>query len=649
MKKRTRMPDAAKQPGKISSPDPGQISASAVRESFAARVLWRTAELFACLLTVLLPIKFASFVSTPEGGALYWSDPVPLLVISWPLPVFMMAASVLLVLTLAAALFRRDRMTLCPPLMKYGRLWIVLGGVSILGFVDASCQGYPPQMVAHTLSLACYALSLAILLSGRKDFSRMLTGSLVLGGVLSLCSGLYQYRYGFEALREHVQTRSAAAGREIVNENMAIRIGEARLQADFNSCNVYGAYLAALLPFLTVLFWRFGNERVSPPKLSRRLFGGLAFAVTLFLLVKTDSRGAVFSLLAAGAAVFFFSRLPRKWKLAGAGLLLLGAAGLAAMVAFGRGALSMYVRFDYVQSAARMMFAHPLTGTGWGDFLHDHMIFRLWRDKEAAHSPHNMVMLFGSQCGIAGFAAALAVLAYPVWAVCRQARRTDWRDPQDVFALVPGFSCLVLSAGTLLDIGFETTAYAGVLIAFSLLVLLRDAPAEPADRRRNPSPWIVAVLLMLFAATVFRFSRDVFRAEKAYSALLSELNPEYSFEHQNEPGYVPPLNRVQYLLREAVKADKLSPFPWSAAADYMFATGETKKAMTSLDQVIELDPLQSSHYVKRARMNYWLAGMNVTEDVEEDLETARRLAPKNPELDRPDADICREAFTRKEP
>ena len=104
MKKRTRMPDAAKQPGKISSPDPGQISASAVRESFAARVLWRTAELFACLLTVLLPIKFASFVSTPEGGALYWSDPVPLLVISWPLPVFMMAASVLLVLTLAAAL-----------------------------------------------------------------------------------------------------------------------------------------------------------------------------------------------------------------------------------------------------------------------------------------------------------------------------------------------------------------------------------------------------------------------------------------------------------------------------------------------------------------------------------------------------------------
>ena len=81
----------------------------------------------------------------------------------------------------------------------------------------------------------------------------------------------------------------------------------------------------------------------------------------------------------------------------------------------------------------------------------------------------------------------------------------------------------------------------------------------------------------------------------------------------------------------------------------MFAIGDTKKAMTSIDQVIELDPLQSAHYVKRARMNYWIAGMNVTDAVKKNLETARRLAPKNPELNRPDADICRAAFTPKEP
>jgi len=692
MKKPIRTPDPASVPART-SPSASAAPSDSRKNNFdldkllisldghGGSILWRAAEFFACLLTVLLPIKFASFVSAPEGGALYWSDPLSLVFIAWPLPVFMMATPVLLAVTVCAALFRDPTRTvdgresldglstlqwdisLRSPLIKYGALWCILGGVSVLGLVNASCMGYPPQMIAHTLSLACYALSLSILLSGHREFAKALTGSLVLGGVLSLCSGMYQYWRGFDALREHVQAQSAAAGRDIVNENMAIRIGEARVQADFNSCNVYGAYLAALLPFLTVLFWRFGNERVSPPKLSRRLFGGLAFAMTLFLLVKTDSRGAVFSLLAAGAAVFFFSRLPRKWKLAGAGLLFLGVAGLAAMVAFGRGALSMYVRFDYVQAAARMMFEHPLTGTGWGDFLHDYPILRLWRDKEAPHSPHNMVMLFGSQCGIAGFLAALAVLAYPVVEACRQIRRTNWRDLKDVFALVPAFSCLILSAGTLLDIGFETTAYSGVLIAFSLLVLMRDMPPslrpwlQPGWRKRpddvnklkTPSLLTFVLFALFFMFVSFGAAAECFQAEKTYSALITELNPEYSFEHQNDPGYVPSLGRVQHLLREAVKADPRSPFPWNAAADYMFAIGDAKKAMTSIDQVIELDPLQSSHYVKRARMNYWIAGMNVTDTVKKDLETARRLAPKNPELNRPDADICRAAFTPKEP
>jgi len=658
MKKPIRMHEsAAKQPGGPSSPKFGSDSAPVQVESIPTRILWRAAEVFACLLTVLLPIKFASFVSAPEGGALYWNDPVSLLVIAWPLPVFMLASSALFILLGIAMLGAPDRknMTLRLPLIKYGALWCILGGVSILGMADASCMGYPPQMIAHTMSLACYAMSLAILLSGRREFARALTVALVLGGVLSLCSGMYQYWHGFDALREHVQAQSAAAGRNIVNENMAIRIGEGRVQADFNSCNVYGAYLAALLPFLTVLFWRFGNERVTPPKLSRRLFGGLAFAVTLFLLVKTDSRGAVFSLLAAGAAVFFFSRLPRKWKYAGAGLLLLGVVGLAAMIKFGRGALSMYVRFDYVQAAARMMLKHPLTGTGWGDFLHDYPILRLWRDKEAAHSPHNMIMLFGSQCGVAGFLAALAVLAYPVVEACRQIRRTDWRSLKDVFALVPAFSCLILSAGTLLDIGFETTAYAGVLIAFSLLVLNRESQPESASRLVHStqlSAWcILSLILIFFGVMSLDFSVGVFRVEYAYSKLLAELNPEYSFEHQDDPLYVPSYDRVVGLLHRAddVVWHVRNPFPFNAAADYMFGTGHVDDALGYMDKTIELDPLQSSHYVKRARMNYWIAGMNVTDAVKKDLETARRLAPKNPELNRPDADICRAAFTPKEP
>ena len=161
-------------------------------------------------------------------------------------------------------------------------------------------------------------------------------------------------------------------------------------------------------------------------------------------------------------------------------------------------------------------------------------------------------------------------------------------------------------------------------------------------------------------------SGSVFSSEKAYSKLLAELNPEYSFEHQDDPGYVPSYDRVKTLLMEAIEASYAqSPFPWNAAADYMYMTGRMDKAMTFIDQTIELDPLQSSHYIKRARFNFakdllLLRGMalgsrmhldivSVTPEEQRDLATARRLAPKNPELDRPDLDICRAAFIRKEP
>ena len=126
----------------------------------------------------------------------------------------------------------------------------------------------------------------------------------------------------------------------------------------------------------------------------------------------------------------------------------------------------------------------------------------------------------------------------------------DWRDLKDVFAVVPAFSCLVLSVGSLLDIGFETTAYSGVLIAFSLLVLMRDMPPSlrpwmqpgwrkrPDDRKALEAPSLLTLALpaLFFMFVSFAAAAECFQAEKAYSALICELNPEYSFEHQNNPG-----------------------------------------------------------------------------------------------------------------
>ena len=132
MKKPIRTPESES----AASGRPAGPGSAAVEAGFGkSGPLWIAAEVFAFLLTALLPIKFASIVSVPEAGALYWSDPLSLLIIAWPLPVFMLAASILLALTVAAAATRRD-MTLRTPPLKYGALWGVLGCVSLVGLAD---------------------------------------------------------------------------------------------------------------------------------------------------------------------------------------------------------------------------------------------------------------------------------------------------------------------------------------------------------------------------------------------------------------------------------------------------------------------------------------------------------------------------------
>ena len=206
------------------------------------------------------------------------------------------------------------------------------------------------------------------------------------------------------------------------------------------------------------------------------------------------------------------------------------------------------------------------------------------------------------------------------------------------------------------------------MIAFSLLTLNRDASADAEPLVDHCRPRLCLVVFFLFVGLVgsfFAFSERVFHAEKTYSELLAELNPEYSFEHQGDPLYMPSYDRVRALLHAANNEASWSPFHWNAAADYMYMTGRMDEAVFCIDRVVELDPLQSSHYVKRARFNFakdllLLRGMafdsrmhleivSVTPEEQRDLATARRLAPKNPELNRPDADICREAFKIKEP
>ena len=199
--------------------------------------------------------------------------------------------------------------------------------------------------------------------------------------------------------------------------------------------------------------------------------------VCVFVLVKTGSRGAFFAMIAGGLAACFM--LVSSWK-GRIGMIAGGLAGFgffAAVVAMGRGFTSMQFRMDYYWAAFRMMLRHPFAGTGWGDFFHDYLGMKLLHNSEAPHSAHNMLLLFGSQTGIAGFLIVTAALLIP-WIgglsliiKLRNDGKSIWKENDGIFILAILLGCLIFGMDSLLEISYECPAFICIWNVLALILL----------------------------------------------------------------------------------------------------------------------------------------------------------------------------------
>src|SRR5574344_754464 len=107
-------------------------------------LILRIAEIFALVMTLLMPLKFASMAGAPEMPASYWTDLSAIILTPWPIMVFALLASLLLGMSILAYPSRVKRLSPVPAL--WGALWILLGLVSFIGFVNASAKIYAYQM-----------------------------------------------------------------------------------------------------------------------------------------------------------------------------------------------------------------------------------------------------------------------------------------------------------------------------------------------------------------------------------------------------------------------------------------------------------------------------------------------------------------------
>lgn len=600
----------------------------------------RICEWFALVLTALLPVKFCSFVSTPEAVPLYRFDFASLIFVVWPITFFEIAATVLMILTAICYLLNIRKkagvVRLPRSYMMYLSAWAILAAVSATGWLNASAAVYAAQMTDYVFGLTAYAASMTVLfcLDGER-MRRFSTRALLIGTACAVYSGLRQYFIGFDELEEFLAKQAKEAGHAIVNEQFAVRVAERRVQGDFASCNTYGGFLAGMLSFAALVFWRFGNERVSPPKTSRRLFAGIALAAVGFTLIQTDSRGAFVSLFAAlGLAVLC---LPMKRNVRSALICAAAAgfAGLAWLIATGRGMMSMFVRFDYWQAALRMMLKHPLTGTGWGDFFHDFEVLRFWQDKEAAHTPHNMLMLFASSCGVPGLAAAAWLLWIPVYQGCRNICRMDWKKQGTIFMCVNSIALLTLFFGLQLDLGFETPAFMAAWVVISLIVL--GADSRETELKKKWGYTGAAVLIAAGTAVLPKLCEHTAH-EYAAARLEEALDPRFSMNLAVD--YEAPPELVYQLVMKAERYAPRDPFIRASYADYLFEHGDAEGAIRNMGIAISRSPQRASFYKSRARYRYFANGCKADDAVRADFAELRRLTPNNPEHQASDEELC---------
>ncbi len=579
------------------------------------------------VLTFLMPLKFGSTVGIPEMPMSYWTEPLSILVASWPVMLFPAFSGVVLALCI-----------LCLPkphgrnvnLRLYAMLWGILAATSFVGWIHATTWDFAVQNTLHCFGLASYVFALCLTVEYDPSFVRSLFAVVIVGLVFSIWSALNQYFSGFEDTLKYIREKETKTGISILEGQFGTRLRESRVAGDFTVCNSYAGYLVLVFPLLIGALWKVGGT-VTPPLPAKLILALPAAGLFLFLVKETGSRGAVLSLLAGIAFVVFALKLPRKVKLFLYALLPVGGIAFGLLVYFWRGFHSMMFRLDYFQASLKMMVLHPFAGAGWGEFFNDYLLLKNLVNDEAPHSPHNFVLTLGSQCGIFAFLMASAVLLFPLAAAVYRFSGSGKDDPNRPLKAGLLFGLGAWTFHSMLELNYETPASAGLAAFLSVLVL--SIPTGIPWTVRIPEKFFAgkfstAVFLLTAAAisvVALLMSPRVTSAEMNYDLLYTSTDRRFAPDPSKPP---PDVQTVRDMLS---RCEKRSPFPYSAASTYLLQQGPyyVDDGLALLDEAIRLSPKRSAFYYRKYRILQMLPGRAA--EAEKNLEKARALSPKNPQ------------------
>jgi tetratricopeptide (TPR) repeat protein len=284
----------------------------------------------------------------------------------------------------------------------------------------------------------------------------------------------------------------------------------------------------------------------------------------------------------------------------------------------------MYVRGDYYRVAAKMFMENPLFGIGWGDFFHAYMKWKTFMTTEAPHTPHNFILAFASQTGIAGLLFSCLALGYPVWTALKKVRS----DSFDLFPISADAAIFLgLTAWTLhslSDVNLQISGSVSTAITMAIILGFYDKkdPMKLSLKKIYYPLWYLFVII----TTLVTLYGGIWLAKGEYEFFKLQIlcDPKgMSKEQFNEIS----VDDVHKQLAKCVKRFPESPFPWGTAADFMLMKNRPFLAEQYFKEANRRTPSRPSFYYRL----YWLqTHLNKHKEAEQNVQKAKKLFPNNP-------------------
>ena len=555
----------------------------------------------------LLPLKWGTLASMSEAAGFFPESWIDYWYITWPAHSFGLWSGILLLLILISGgrASCRNIPALFALLWSAGLLLAVLPGM----FAPGAEPNFAFVEFSNIAGIAAWSLAVWRFHCAAPQWTRRMAAAFMLGMLITAVNGYYQYFFGFEVMKEFLQSQLDSGIQ--VPEAIQIKLTDTRITGFMASPNALAGALLITLPPVFYFGSRWG-KMFEPAKVSVALFRGCGIILLGGALILCRSRSVFISLVFAGAiAVFSAPFIKRKFKMIAAVavvLLLLGGVGFAWK--YGRGFGSIAERADYLRTSAVLTLEHPFMGAGWGGFFFRHMQIKLTSIAEAARDPHNAVAAFAGQSGVVSGIIVLAALLLPLIILWKERFSGSWKCT--VF-----WSGVFFTLHILMDCDMHIPAImAGmILLYFSAFEVL----PEPPGRWEK---WSIFILGTVIAAVSLWSNYRTLDGEYRLAQFTEFLNPSSVESRQRFAG----LPMEKFEAEAALLRPKLALIP-ELAGDWFLSRGDPESAKMRYLKAMELEPRRPGIYRRLARLACMQGDFERGADL---LAKAQKMFPRNP-------------------